>query len=271
MLQTRFAALLAPMVLVALLAGCASRTAAPVVDRSPGRAAPAAEASAGGYVVKKGDTLYSIALDHGLDYRDLVSWNALENPNLIRVGQSLRVSATGGSSPEPVAVARPVTQPAPVEVRPVTAPSAPAATGKVAPAPPPVVVTPATTASAGDGVDWGWPLSGKIIAPFVEGGGKGIDLAGRAGEPVLAAAAGTVSYVGSGLRGYGQLVVLRHNTQLLSVYAHNSRILVKEKQAVTKGQVIAEVGSSDTESPRLHFEIRQLGKPVDPLKYLPPR
>lgn len=266
----RFAVLLAPTLLaVTLLAGCASKSPAPVVDRSPGRAAPAAEARDGGYVVKKGDTLYSIALDHGLDYRDLVSWNALENPNLIRVGQPLRVAASGSRAPaEPVAVARPVTQPAPVEVRPVSVTStSPAATEK--PAPP--ASPPAPSAQGGDSVEWIWPVPGRILSSFVEGSGKGIDLAGRTGEPVHAAAAGTVSYVGSGLRGYGQLVVLRHNAQLLSVYAHNSRILVKEKQAVTKGQTIAEVGSSDAESPRLHFEIRQMGKPVDPLKFLPPR
>ena len=116
-----------------------------------------------------------------------------------------------------------------------------------------------------------WPAAGKPITPFVEGSSKGVDIAGKAGDPVLAAAAGVVSYAGAGLRGYGNLVVLRHNATYLSVYAHNSKILVKEKQAVTKGQKIAEMGSSDTESPRLHFEIRRQGKPADPQKFLPAR
>jgi lipoprotein NlpD len=124
---------------------------------------------------------------------------------------------------------------------------------------------------AGDEVEWMWPASGKLITPFAEGSSKGIDIAGKGGDPVLAAAGGVVSYAGAGLRGYGNLVVLRHNGTYLSVYAHNSKILVKEKQTVTKGQKIAEIGSTDSDSPRLHFEIRRQGKPADPQKFLPAR
>jgi lipoprotein NlpD len=124
---------------------------------------------------------------------------------------------------------------------------------------------------AGDEVDWMWPASGKLMATYSEAGNKGVDIAGKVGDPVVAAAGGVVSYAGAGLRGYGNLVVLRHNANLLSVYAHNSKLLVKEKDTVTKGQKIAEIGSSDADSPRLHFEIRRQGKPADPQKFLPPR
>ncbi len=125
-------------------------------------------------------------------------------------------------------------------------------------------------------MDWTWPTGGKVLTQFVDGGAgkesnKGIDIAGRAGEPVQAAAAGKVVYAGSGLRGYGNLVIVRHNATYLSAYAHNSKILVKEGQTVTRGQKIAEIGSSDADQPKLHFEIRFQGKPVDPLKYLPER
>jgi lipoprotein NlpD len=162
----------------------------------------------------------------------------------------------------------------------VTAPAvpavsvAPAARPETPVAPPSAVVSP-TAAPAGD-IDWAWPAAGKLLAGFSEGGAgqeanKGIDIAGRLGDPVLAAAPGKVVYVGSGLRGYGNLVIVRHNAQFLSAYAHNSRILVKEGQTVARGQKIAELGNSDADQPKLHFEVRQQGKPVDPLKFLPPR
>ena len=120
-------------------------------------------------------------------------------------------------------------------------------------------------------VDWAWPLSGNLIAGFVEGSNKGIDIAAKPGDPVQAAAAGKVVYAGSGLRGYGKLVIVKHNPSFLSAYAHNSQILVKEGQSVTKGQKIAEAGASDSDQPMLHFEIRRQGKPIDPLKQLPSR
>ncbi|PKO83922.1 MAG: peptidase M23 [Betaproteobacteria bacterium HGW-Betaproteobacteria-11] len=289
------------VLLLSMLGGCASHAPAPVIDRSSAvtKSAHAAD-SAGTYVVKKGETLYGIALDFGLDYKELAAWNNLDNPNLIRAGQSLRVTSPEGSAP-PVAVTRPVTSSAPVEV--ASKPAAGAATspllkhepkgGKVvysdaalsaarqATQSPKESAKPAVSetkpaekieaAVTGDAVDWAWPAGGKLLAPFAEGSSKGVDLAGKEGDPVTAAAGGVVSYAGAGLRGYGNLVVLRHNATWLSVYAHNSKILVKEKQTIAKGQKIAEIGSSDAESPRLHFEIRHQGKPVDPTKLLPAR
>ena len=291
--------------LLPIIGGCASHAPVPVEDRAgaPAATKPAVAAAdpRGVYhAVKKGDTLYSIALDHGQDYKDVAAWNHLDNPNLIKIGQQLRVTPPDNGSP--VAVVKPVISSSPVEVKP--APAAASSNtetlkrepkgGKLAysdealatarqgdaaekPAEARPEARPAEPNSAekpviaGDDVDWMWPATGKLITPFAEGSSKGLDIAGRAGDPVLAAAAGVVSYAGAGLRGYGNLVVLRHNGTYLSVYAHNSKILVKEKQAVSKGQKIAEIGSTDTESPRLHFEIRRQGKPADPQKFLPTR
>ena len=295
--------------LVLVMAGCASHAPAPVEDRGGGAvsakpaartAAPTTDSRIGYHTVKKGDTLYSIALDNGQDYKDVAAWNHLENPNLIRIGQQLQVTPPEGGAP--VAVATPVASGGPVEVKASAAPAgvntetfkrepkggklpysdealakarqgeAPVKPAEVKAEPKPAEPKSAEKpAAAADDVDWMWPASGKLMASFSEGGGKGIDIAGKVGDPVLAAASGVVSYAGSGLRGYGNLVVLRHNATYLSVYAHNSKILVKEKQSVTKGQKIAEVGSTDAESPRLHFEIRRQGKPADPQKFLPAR
>lgn len=291
--------------LLPILGGCANHAPAPVIDRSSAPAstkiATTADVSGtgGGYVVKKGDTLYGIALDHGQDYKDIAAWNNLDNPNHIQVGQSLRVTPPSGT---PVAVTKPVTVSAPIEIKSATAGAGVNAdavkhsplggkvsysdealarmrqgssgqneTKPVASEPKPVEKPAEKPLLASDEVEWAWPASGKLLAPFTEGGNKGVDLAGKSGDPVLAAAGGVVSYAGTGLRGYGNLVVLRHNATWLSVYAHNSKILVKEKQTIARGQKIAEIGSSDAESPRLHFEIRRQGKPVDPQKFLPPR
>ena len=281
--------------LLPIMAGCASHAPVPVEDRGsapaavkPAVPAAAAESNVAIHTVKKGDTLYSIALDNGQDYKDLAAWNNLEDPNRIKIGQQLRVSPPDNGAP--VAVAKPVIFSAPVETVPAGSPAAASGGntealkrepkgGKLAysdealakarqteasekpaearPEPRPADAKPAEKqVVAGDDMDWMWPANGKVISPFAEGGGKGVDIGGKAGDPVLAAAGGVVSYAGAGLRGYGNLVVLRHNATYLSVYAHNSKILVKEKQAVTRGQKIAEMGSSDAESPRLHFEIR---------------
>ncbi|MDK9703928.1 MAG: peptidoglycan DD-metalloendopeptidase family protein [Sulfuritalea sp.] len=306
--------------LLPIIGGCASHAPVPVEDRgaAPAAARPQAAAAkaaatpagshAAYHTVKKGETLYSIALDNGQDYKDVAAWNSLDNPNRIKVGQQLRVSPPDNGAP--VAVAKPVSFGGPVEIKPAPASSAAQTAapvsantetlkrepkgGKLAysdealakaqqvesaekpaeikPELKPAEAAPAEKSPvAGDDVDWMWPAGGKLLAPFAESGGKGVDIAGKAGDPVLAAASGTVSYAGAGLRGYGNLVVLRHNATYLSVYAHNSKILVKEKQTVTKGQKIAEMGSTDAESPRLHFEIRRQGKPADPQKFLPAR
>ena len=357
-------------VLVLALAACATRAPAPVEDRAlpprgtPSVAPPAvppakppppapaeAETRPQTYTVKRGDTLYLIALDHGLDYRELAAWNGIENVNLIRVGQVLRLSPPGDSSaagvatpggvvttplktvppvvsggaagaapggsetrpagPGPVASSRHSdtykTQPKAVKEpyseralremqRAATAPASappPAPTGGVpdgSPAAPPAVIaraeprleakpepkaeplpTPSGSADDDDKLDWLWPATGKLVTGFSDNANlKGIDIAGKAGQPVLASAGGKVVYAGSGLRGYGKLIIIKHNKNYLSAYAHNKDILVKEGQQVARGQKIAEMGNTDADQVKLHFEIRRLGKPMDPLKYLPP-
>lgn len=365
----RPAATVVVALLVAALAGCASRAPAPVVERGKAPAAPVApapaprpaapppsgpvgepEAPAATYTVKRGDTLHAIALDHGLDYRELAGWNNIENPNLIRVGQVLRLTApgeTGAAAPGAAAVTTmPLRRDPPVtagEIRP--APSGPAqplampatrnadnykaspkaikepysdqalrevqqaAAATAAAAPPPAAapaatatptpVPPAVAAAApakaapapvaeptpplrpdvraparsddGEIVDWVWPTAGPVVTPFSETATlKGLDIAGKAGQPVVASAGGKVVYAGTGLRGYGKLVIVKHNATYLSAYAHNREILVKEGQLVARGQKIAEMGNTDADQVKLHFEIRKRGKPVDPQKFLPP-
>ena len=313
------------VVAASILAGCSSRPVhAPVLDRVPPAAAtavaPAAsDARPDSYIVKRGDTLYSIALDHGLDYKEFAAWNNLDNPNLIRVGQALRIKPPPGAQEASVTV-RPVSASERVETRPLGAlgparteaaarsPGADAAVKseprarklpyseenvaliqsgaaspkpkvETAPDPAPAQAAapkqePAPKADAGvddeDIVDWGWPARGKITAAFSEATNKGMDIAGKLGDPVIASGPGRVVYSGSGLRGYGKLVIIKHNKTYLSAYAHNRDILVKEGQNVVKGQKIAEIGSTDTDAPKLHFEIRKFGKPIDPAKFLPP-
>jgi lipoprotein NlpD len=331
---------------LSLLAACTSQPVqAPVIERAPlGAGRPPQSPPAGAradayYTVRRGDTLFSIALDHGLDYKDLAAWNNMDNPNRIRSGQQLRIKPPA-STQEATVTVNPVTSSGSVEVHPLGAPASPGvappapqpgtqASGKAgsaagpaiaagailsepvarklpyspenvallqrsdaqsnplpavvpAPAPAPAAVPApaplqapvgkpdAAVADDEDKVDWGWPLQGKIVAGFSEASNKGLDIAGKSGDPVVASAPGRVVYSGSGLRGYGKLVIIKHNKTYLSAYAHNSVILVKEGQSVVKGQKIAEVGSTDSDRPELHFEIRKLGKPVDPGKYLPP-
>jgi lipoprotein NlpD len=159
--------------------------------------------------------------------------------------------------------------PVPAETKVAAAPKPAAATAQPSPQPSPQA--PATANNTEDGLAFAWPHSGQVLAGFDEAKNKGLDFAGKAGDPVLAAADGKVVYAGSGLRGYGNLVILKHNNTYLTAYAHNQSLLVKEDQAVVKGQRIAEMGSSDADRVKLHFEIRKQGKPVDPSKYLPSR
>ncbi len=284
--------------LLAVLGGCASPThRAPVEDRAPGRPAaavvaamPAAAAASepaklppgsenlgkpGYYAVKPGDTLMRIGLETGQNWRDIGRWNGIDNPNSLEVGQVLRVMPPGvdASAAAPRGVPG-VT--AKVEARPLDAKPAPggasAPVGAVpvtaAPAPAPNAATPR---EADDDIAWGWPAGGNVMAPFDEVRTKGVLFGGKAGDPVHAAADGRVIYAGSGLRGYGNMVIVKHNNSYLTAYAHNQALLVKEDQVVRKGQKIAEMGSSDAERVQLHFEIRRLGKPVDPARLLPPR
>ena len=294
--------------LMMLLHGCAStRTPAPVSDRTPSAArppiVPASKAPVREpdprpeyYVVKKGDTLYTIALDNGLDYKELAEWNSITNPNVILLGQQLRLRA-----PVSAAVTTPLRAAPDVEGKPVTAAGAAAAAGTAefvksqpkavklpysdqalaalssAQAKPvtPAVATSrpepaATSEDDEEKVEWSWPAGGKLLSTFNEATNlKGIGIAGRAGQPVMASAPGKVLYSGDGIRGYGKLVIIKHNKVYLSVYAHNSQLLVKEGQTIVKGQKIAEMGNTDSDAVKLHFEIRRFGKPVDPLKLLP--
>ncbi|MDB5810604.1 MAG: metalloendopeptidase-like rane protein [Betaproteobacteria bacterium] len=324
------------LALTMLAQGCMTRPPAPVSDRNAQSPAPVAakpvlapspqttvrspdrgpdDPRPEFYTVKRGDTLYTIALDNGLDYKELRDWNNLENPNVIRVGQQLRLRAPEGGA---VVTAPLKTAPA-IEARPVGSTPLPAAgneavksqpkavkvpysdqalaqlSGQPQPSvqPPlkPVVVPvepvvavppvakiepprpaekPAASADDDERVDWGWPASGKVLSNFNETTNlKGVGIGGKLGQSVIASAPGKVLYSGDGIRGYGKLVIIKHNKAYISVYAHNNQLLVKEGQSVVKGQKIADMGASDSDQVKLHFEIRRFGKPVDPLKLLP--
>jgi len=283
-LTARHLTLLALSAAVLVTAGCTTRRVsgpAPVDDRgfsrgtetAPAAALPGAENAGkpGFYTVRPGDTLYRIALDQGQSWRDIAAWNNLTNPNLIEVGQVLRVAPPTVAAPAVIAAA-PVANPA-VVARPLSESSAPAPAPAAAPAPAPApapAAAPAPTAGADD-INFVWPASGPVIANFDEATNKGVGIGGKPGDPVLAAADGRVVYAGAGLRGYGNLIILKHNNTFLTAYAHNQALLVREDQAVRQGQKIAEMGSSDSDRVKLHFEVRRLGKPVDPLTHLPKR
>ena len=291
---------------LATLGGCASSGhRAPVEERAPtpraavtpaqaGSAAAATAASApdpkpmpnaehagkpGYYTVKPGDTLIRVGLENGQNWRDVARWNGIDNPNVIEVGQVLRVLPPAQDA---AAVASRGVGPAKVEARGLDAKPAPAmATAGSAPSPaapaasaaavPASVPNPATAREGEEEPQWAWPAAGTLGSGFEEGRSKGLAILGKAGDPVLAAADGRVVYAGSGLRGYGNLVIVKHSNTYLTAYAHNQSLLVKEDQAVRRGQRIAEMGATDSERVQLHFEIRKHGKPVDPSKLLPPR
>jgi len=291
--------------MVAVLAGCASSgQRAPVVERGE---APKGSVAADEtrkrlsrekdwrpqiHVVQKGDTLYSIAFDYGFDYHELAELNGIQDPGVIQIGQPIRLFPGG---------ARPIIPPAAVEIKPIepaireqprlakyeysdaavaqiekiqqlAQPVAIVAESKPRPEPKPKPET--RTGDAADNgedeaLEWSMPAQGKLVAGFSGSSSKGIDIAGRLGQPVFASAPGKVVYSGSGLRGYGKLVIIKHNKTYLSAYAHNNQVLVKEGQNVTRGQKIAEMGNTDADQVKLHFEVRRFGKPVDPAKYLP--
>jgi lipoprotein NlpD len=274
-------------------AGCAGRRLAdpaPVEDRgtSSGRSAevrtlPGAENAGkpGYYTVQPGDTLFRIALDSGQSWRDLQTWNNLANPNVIEVGQVLRVAppvgpavaVTPAPAASPSATAAPVAS-ATVVSRPLSATGTATTTAAVTPAPLPAPAPAAATPAPvppGDALTFIWPAQGAVIAGFDEAKNKGVAIGGKVGDPVVAAADGRVVYAGAGLRGYGNLIILKHNNTYLTAYAHNQALLVREDQAVKQGQKIAEMGSSDADRVKLHFEVRRLGKPVDPIAFLPKR
>jgi len=289
-------------IVIAVVAGCVTRQGAPVYDRGPGakagpsrtptssRAVPArgADVRPAYHTVRRGETLYSIALDYGLDYRELAQWNGVSDPSVIRQGQQLRLRApstavtsaplraTPGVKGRPLgdsASARAGIKSQPKGVR---VPYSDQAYAELASAKPSVASRPESKPPENvdgdeDGISWAWPTSGKIVSGFKGNANlKGISIAGKLGQPVLASAPGRVIFSGTGIRGFGKLIVIKHNNIFLSVYAHNSELLVKEGQSVTRGQKIAEMGSTDTDRVKLHFEIRRYGKPVDPITLLPP-
>lgn len=351
-MRSRCQLALAAVVVVLLASGCETSPLrpAPVIERGsaakvPPRRPGVPETRPEFYTVKKGDTLHSIALDQGVDYRDLAAWNGITDPNRIALGQQLRLRPPGAPSAEaPATTVAPLATAPPAEGKPLVPESMPPTPGvprSVEAGPPAMLVkapkaqrlpyseaavndlrgaplpfaTPAMIAAAAspsfkpgnpgvakqeaaraepaktdlakvdpkpesvpespagddeDRVNWSWPTTGKVVTGYSEAANlKGIGIGGKAGQPVIASAAGKVVYAGSGLRGYGKLVIIKHNKTYLSVYAHNSEILVKEGQTVVKGQKIAEMGNTDADQVKLHFEIRRQGKPVDPLKYLP--
>ncbi|MFC4728749.1 peptidoglycan DD-metalloendopeptidase family protein [Coralloluteibacterium thermophilus] len=278
------------MVLVAVLAaaGCGrSVVVRSVPDSGPATTPRSATAPARGeYVVQRGDTLYGIAFRNGMDYRDLAARNGISAPYTIYPGQRLRLG--GAQAPAPTVAARPAPggTSAPAAGRqppqsappssPTAAPSTPPATVPVAgagaaPATPPPArpVAPGAVSPSG----WRWPANGQIVGRFAAGDPtrQGLDIAGNAGDPVLAAADGVVVYSGAGLVGYGELIILKHSDEWLSAYGHNRRRLVEEGQSIKAGQQIAEMGRSGASRDMLHFEIRRNGRPVDPLPLLPPR
>lgn len=280
------------MALVLLLSACASKVIqrAPIEDRnnnsSRSSSTPTPSDSAklmsgsenagkpGYYTVKPGDTLIRIALESGQGHRDVARWNALENPNKIEVGQVLRVVppvSEEGVVAKPVASSKVSSTPLQSQTQSQT-PSAAKNEPSPAAASAPAAVQESVAKSGEDEVSFAWPAKGAIVGGFDESKNrKGLDIGGTAGDPVLAAAEGRVVYAGGGLRGYGNLIILKHNNTYLTAYAHNQSLSVKEDQTVKKGQKIAEMGSSDADSVKLHFEVRKLGKPVDPAQYLPAR
>ncbi|MFA5663732.1 peptidoglycan DD-metalloendopeptidase family protein [Castellaniella sp.] len=245
-------ALLAAVCSALVLAGCASRKApAPVADHSSSAVAPAQ----GTYVVRSGDTLYGIAQKHGLTVDQLKQLNGITDPTQLAIGQVLRLDS---------GTARPVADAA------VTAPVTTGSAGSSAAATPPAADTSSARAADANLIQWGWPASGKIIQGF-NSTTKGVDIEGAVGSPVVAAADGKVMYAGNGVRGLGNLILLGHSDGFITAYAHNESLLVKTGETIAKGAKIATLGQSDTTSPRLHFEIRRRGTPVNPLAYLPPR
>lgn len=246
------------------------------------------------YTVKRGDTLLRIAFDLGLNYRDIVAWNSLSNPNDIKVDQVLFVGppdSTGIAKTNPINTSQSVEVRNLTPINPLTNKTSPRGDKKVyseavlaemqkAEVGSPAVVAANKTEAplvkpvekaTTETIDWMWPTDGKALSTFDEQRGKGIDISGKAGQEVLAVAPGKVIYEGNAMRGYGNIIIIKHANNFLSAYAHNKTNLVKEGQPVARGQKIAEMGNTDTDSVKLHFEIRQAGKPVDPLKLLPQR
>jgi lipoprotein NlpD len=262
----------------------------PATARGPARPSVSPLPSSGVHVVSRGETLYGISFRYGLRYQDVAAWNGIADPYLIEIGQRLRLlppgrgasaSATVAPRPaRPVAATTPPARPPSAtpgaSAPPVSRPVAPPASATTPPGAPaqsvaPAAAAPAAASSAAPA--WRWPAQGTIVGSFVAGDRtrQGIDIAGSAGQDVLAAADGVVVYSGAGLVGYGELIIIKHSEEWLSAYAHNQKRLVAEGSRVSGGQVIARMGHTGTARDMLHFEIRRNGKPVDPQAQLPRR
>jgi lipoprotein NlpD len=252
---------------VVFQSGCATRSApAPVVDRSGGKGASLEPVQAGFYRIKRGDTLLRIALDHGQSHRDIAEWNNIADMNQIEVDQVIRVvpprSAKAATSRVEVKQEKPSTS------KDVVKPSERMRDEKLAKNE--AMVEKSSSEPVADaGIKLSWPTKGNVIDRFEEGKNKGIDISGKSGDPINAAADGRVVYAGNSLRGYGNLVIVKHDNTYLTAYAHNKTLLVKEGDSVKRAQRIAEMGNTDADQVKLHFEVRKHGKPVDPMSYLP--
>lgn len=283
----------AGLIAASLVAGCASDGhRAPVLAHGT---APSADKSfvkpqdmPKVHIVQKGDTLYGIAFSYGIDQRELAELNGIKDPNQIKVGQQIKLPSETAQPETPQAEIPPAhafvkdqprvvkyaySEAAVAKAEAVQGENAHAPTGakpeakKIEAKP---EAKPEAPAEATDALDWAMPAQGKLVGTFSEAENrKGIDIAGKLGQPIYASAAGKVVYSGSGLRGYGKLLIIKHNKTYLSAYAHNDKLLVKEGETVTRGQKIAEMGKTDSDRVELHFEVRRLGKPVDPANYLP--
>jgi lipoprotein NlpD len=304
----RLAQLLLPA-FVAVLSACASQRVIPVDKRVADsqktvvdagkppvseQSLPQRQPESPNRSVVHGDTLYSIAWEAGRDYRDLAKWNRISPPYTIKPGQELRVvPPLAGKAPVASSPAKPTARNKVTNKTEKKTTAAPSKAGKpvASPAPKPVAVSAdksktktdaqtknkADSAKAQDSVkpgsgSWAWPADGQILKRYGESdSGKGLDIGGTRGQSVRATAGGRVVYQGSGLRGYGQLIIIKHSDEFLSAYAHNDKIHVKEGDVVKRGQKIADMGSTGADRVKLHFEIRRQGVPTDPLKYLPKR
>tara|TARA_Y100001960_G_scaffold105045_1_gene113133 strand:+ start:5642 stop:6577 length:936 start_codon:yes stop_codon:yes gene_type:complete len=274
-----------------LLVGCVSTRQAQIDKKDS--SVSLSQDSIKRHTIRKGDTLYSIAQKYGIDHKDLAKWNNIEDPGSIGIGQQLilsspdlmtRPSVFPVPDPEPLIAAHNLTEDTavtllkmePKSLRLAYSEKAISQVQELESVLPTTIEGSVKVEEAGLGgitpdnvaIKWIWPTEGRVSSHFTEST-KGVDISGKTGQPVLASASGRVVYSGTGLRGYGQLVIIKHNSIYLSAYAHNSKILVKEGQKVARGQTIAEMGKTDSKLVRLHFEIRKNGKPVDPLKYLP--
>lgn len=265
---------------VFFLAACTSENYAPVMDASPISTQMPSE-----YVVKKGETLYAIAWRYDMDYRTLAEANHLASPYKVQTGQVIYLKG-GAVQPAVTTVPQPVEfKPEPVPTVQPMAEQQPTASKSSVKTLPQVTKTssstskpqvsepknPAPVVLTNGKIHWRWPAKGRIVARYSPAAGqKGVDIAGTLGEPVYAAAAGKVAYSGNGLRGYGNLIIIKHSDEFLSAYAHNQKLLVHEGQSIKEGQKIATMGNTESKRVMLHFEIREAGKSVNPLIYVKP-